>query len=102
MWTQKYIAGVDIYYHAWILCNDLNGTLQEQIFTDYCWIAVIGLLMRVWKFTLQEEKFHWNLNFAISLMANSLNFNSAYYTSFRNLSIIAYIIEIQKSKFANI
>ena len=34
----------------------------------------------------------WNVNFAISLMANSLN-------SFRNLSMIAYIIEIQISKF---
>ena len=31
-------------------------------------------------------------------MANSLILNSAYYI-FRNLSIIAYIIEIQKSKF---
>ena len=31
------------------------------------------------KITLQEENFHWNLNFAISLMANSLNFNSAKY-----------------------
>ena len=35
-------------------------------------------------------------------MANSLNLNSAFYYIFRNLSIIAYIIEIQKSKFANI
>ena len=35
-------------------------------------------------------------------MANSPNFNFAYYFIFRNLSMIAYIIEIQKSKFANI
>ena len=28
--------------------------------------------------TLQEENFHCNLNFAISLMVNSLNSNSAY------------------------
>ena len=35
-------------------------------------------------------------------MANSLNLNSAYYYIFRNLSMITYIIEIQKSKFANI
>ena len=34
----------------------------------------------------------------IPLMAISLNLNSAYYYSFRNLSTIAYIIEIQKSK----
>ena len=34
-------------------------------------------------------------------MVNSLNINASYYI-FRNLPIIAYIIEIQKSKFANI
>ena len=28
--------------------------------------------------TLQAQNFHWNLNFAISLMANSLNLNFAY------------------------
>ena len=49
--------------------------------------------------TLQRETFHWNLNIAISLMANLLNLNSAYYI-FRNLSMIAYMTEIQKSKFA--
>ena len=27
--------------------------------------------------TPEEEKFHWNLNFAISVIANLLNFNSA-------------------------
>ena len=51
---------------------------------------------------LQEANSHWNLNLAISLMAYSLNINSAYYFIFRNLSMIAYIIEVQKSKFANI
>ena len=44
--------------------------------------------------TLQEENFYWYLNFAFSLMANSLNLNSAYYYTFRNLSMIAYMIEI--------
>ena len=52
--------------------------------------------------TLNEENFCWNLSFAISLMANSLNLNSAYYSIFRNLSKIGYMIEGQKSKFANI
>ena len=48
--------------------------------------------------TLQEENVHWNLNFAILLMAQfaKLKFR------FRNLSMIAYIFETQKSKFANI
>ena len=35
-------------------------------------------------------------------MATSLKLSSAYYYIFRNLSMIAYMIEIQESKFANI
>ena len=44
--------------------------------------------------TLQGKDVHWNLSFAIFLLANSLDSNSAYYYNFRNLSMIAYIIEI--------
>ena len=47
--------------------------------------------------TLQEKNFHWILNFAILLMAYSLNFNSANYYIFRNHSMIAYIIYIKIS-----
>ena len=35
-------------------------------------------------------------------MAKSLNLNSAYDYIFRSLSMIAYMIEIQNTKFANI
>ena len=53
--------------------------------------------------TLKEKYFHWNLKFAISLMAKSLTLNSAYYyIFFMNLPMIAYIIEIQKSKSSDI
>ena len=54
--------------------------------------------------TLQEENFQWNLNFAISLMASSLNFKFRLllHYVFGNLSMTAYIIEIQKSKFTHI
>ena len=45
--------------------------------------------------------FHWNLNFVILLMANSLNLDSAYY-NFTNFLMIAHIIKIQISKFVNI
>ena len=45
--------------------------------------------------SLTTLHFSGNLNFAISLMANSLYFNSAYYFILGNLSIIAYIMEIQ-------
>ena len=46
--------------------------------------------------TLQEENFHWHLNFAILLKENSLNLNSAFISIFRNLSMIAFIIWMQK------
>ena len=52
--------------------------------------------------TLQEGKFHWNINFAISLMANSLNLNSTYLKIFKIFSMIAYTIEVLRSKFSNI
>ena len=42
------------------------------------------------------------LNFAIFLMANWLNLNSAYYYIFRSLSMVAHIIDIQRSYFADI
>ena len=35
-------------------------------------------------------------------MAKSLNLSSAYYFAFRNLSMTAYMIETQKSKFTDI
>ena len=47
-----------------------------------------------------QENFHWNLYLG-RLMANLLNVNYAYHYIFRNLSMIAYKIEIQKSNFAN-
>ena len=50
---------------------------------------VVLFTKSIQKYT-KEENFHCNLNFAISLMANSLNLNTAYYI-FRNLSMIAYI-----------
>ena len=52
--------------------------------------------------TLLEKNFHWNVNFAISLMANCQNLNSGYFYIFRNLSMTAYITEIQKSNLADI
>ena len=42
------------------------------------------------------------LNFTISLMANSLSIYAANYKIFKNLSMMAYITNTQKSKFANI
>ena len=44
----------------------------------------------------------FNVNFAISLLANWLNLNSAYYEIFSNLSMIAYIFEIQKQNSTNL
>ena len=50
--------------------------------------------------TLQEENFHWNLDFTVSLMANYLDTYSVYYHIFRNLSMTAYIIEILEIKIS--
>ena len=47
--------------------------------------------------TLQAENFHWNFNFAISLMENSVSLNFANDDIFKNLSMIAYVIENQNS-----
>ena len=69
--------------HAWLLRGYKRNYCQKKR-------ADIGTF---WT-TLQEENFHWNLNFAFSLMANSLNLNSAYYYTFRNLSMKASMIEI--------
>ena len=46
------------------------------------------------------ENFHWSLNFTISLMA--INLKADNYFIFRKLSMITYITEIQKTKFADI
>ena len=52
--------------------------------------------------TLQDDNFQMNLNFVISLMANTLNFNAVYFfVIFKNVSTIAYILNIQKSKLSN-
>ena len=45
------------------------------------------------------RKISLEFKFDILLIANSLNLNSAYYYIFRNLFMIAYITEIQRSKF---
>ena len=49
--------------------------------------------------TTQEQNFQWNFNSAIMHMANSLNFWSTYYKVLTNLTMIAYMTLIQKSKF---
>ena len=49
--------------------------------------------------TLQEQNL---IAVYILLMENRLNLHSAHYFNFRNLPMIAYIIAIQKSKFANV
>ena len=45
--------------------------------------------------TLQEGNFHWNLNFAISLMANLLHLNSAYYHILRNVLMLANTVNFK-------
>ena len=53
---------------------------------------IYSITKRSTKYYPTRQKIHWNLNFVISLMANSRNLNSAYRYIFRNLSMIAYMI----------
>ena len=75
----------------------LSSVLVKRDITLLAWYGV--LLQTA---TLQEANFHWNLNFSSGKMANSLNFVSANYKILKNLSMMAYIIVIQKSIFAYI
>ena len=60
--------------------------------------SLVQLLTRISHTTLQEENFHWNLNFAIFANGKFAKVKVCLFLYFRNLSIIAYIIEIQKTK----
>ena len=44
----------------------------------------------------------WNLNFAISLTAKSLNLNSAHYKIFLNFAMIAFIYGFQISMLSQV
>ena len=46
--------------------------------------------------TLQEDSFHWILNFAISLIQNCLNSNPTNYLNNVDIPIIAYTREFIK------
>ena len=52
--------------------------------------------------TLQEEIFQWNLNLATLRMKKFTKFKLCLYLNFKNLSLIAYTIGIQRSKFVNV
>ena len=64
-----------------------------EIISTNIFVDKTGLLLKPTNFPIGIQ---------ILLMANSPNLNSAYYQIFRNLSMIAHVIEISKLKFANI
>ena len=66
------------------LAGQANGKGISQVIVDFTQTSRSSSSNRVMvdldlACTLQEENFHLNLNFAISLMANLLNLNSTYY-----------------------
>ena len=63
-------------------------------------LALVSLQKSTTHVTLHEERFYWNLNFAILVMSSSLNFNSAFYHNFTNSAMKAD--DFKKSKLANI
>ena len=87
---------LDVAFFACINKIDILFTLISHSINAKC--STLQLFTRISLTTLQEENFHWTLKFAILLMENPLNLNSAYSYIFRNLSMIAYIIEIQKNQ----
>ena len=48
--------------------------------------------------TLQGKNIRWNLAVTISLIANSLNLNSAYNEICTSLAMIVYVFKVQKCK----
>ena len=97
--------------NSWSLCRSLTSIsrklctcklLQVQSFIIVSQNLRITLSEFVFPTILQEENFHWHLNFPISLMANSLCFYSAKHFMFRNFSMKAYIIAFRKLKFAKL
>ena len=91
------------YSHIWVKFNRLAYILcffSTVIFFAACMSSRVASYPNAGD-TLQELNFHWNLNFAISLMTNSLNFNSMYYYIFENILMIAYYTaKIWKSHLA--
>ena len=70
----------------------MNSRLMSLVIGTYSYLS------GYWYLPYRKTSFN---GIYISLMANSLNSNSNYYDICRNLSMIAYTIEIQKIKFTN-
>ena len=51
--------------------------------------------------TIQDERFHWILNFTVSLNQTSLNLNPTYYLNYVDLPMIAYTRAFIKPKLVN-
>ena len=64
--------------------EDCKNVLRKAVEILTAKTAAINSSQEVSPYALvQEENFHWILNFATSLMANQLNSNSVYYNSFQ-------------------
>ena len=84
-----------------IMMEEISPNLVHSLHQDNTTLAQMpSWLNQVY---LTSRKFAFESNFAISLMANSLNSTFDCICIFINRSMIAYImIEIRKSKFSNI
>ena len=79
--NQRYIKIITIKKQKLILLQNVDVS-----------ITIINKSIRSIQYTLHEENFHWNLNFAISLDGKfaELKFRILLFI-FRNLSMIAYV-----------
>ena len=81
---KKKTNETEVCYVTTLALDSVSASWSGQV-TDGNGVNCLGL------YTLQEENFYWNITFTISIVANSLNLNSAYYYIFRSLSMIGYL-----------
>ena len=110
IWLHDWIACLDVLVYnkpslveiMQIDCSSFEWRLKSINQSVYCW--TYWLALRVTTICNEQidyptgRKYSRQFEFCISLKSNSLNLNSAYYYIFWNLSMIAFIIEIQKIK----
>ena len=83
-------------------CHQCSST-KSDCNGEFIWVKPVAQMYNALN-TLHEESFCWNLNFAILLMTNLLNFtfSSYFFMIFPNLSMKAYISETRNLKFTYI
>ena len=78
-------------YKSWLPTSNTLETCCKSILWPGCPWQIFIKEFWYTSHTPQEKNSDWTLNFAISQITNSLNFISANYWDFKNLSMMSYI-----------